>query len=70
MKLRSKRDERYQFKLQGRYRWHSWFAWRPVHISERKFEEIVVPEHWAWLETVERKRDSGAWIYRTAPSYS
>lgn len=33
---------------------HPWFAWRPVHLIDRR---------WAWLETIER----GGYFLREVP---
>jgi hypothetical protein len=32
------------------YKWHRWFAWRPVVIEQDHGDNLVV-----WLETVERR---------------
>ncbi|MDE2202711.1 MAG: hypothetical protein KGJ38_08285 [Burkholderiaceae bacterium] len=37
------------------YKWHAWFAWRPV----RTLKGIV------WLETVDRCWSGFGWLYRT-----
>lgn len=35
------------------YSWHTWFAWRPVHLLDGR---------WAWLQTVRRRRyDEGGY---------
>jgi hypothetical protein len=58
--MRFKR-ETYRQKQARIGRWHRWFAWFPV----------VVDEHWAWLEYVERQGDFDdygiLWDYRLTP---
>lgn len=36
-----------------KYKWHSWYAWRPV-VFEGRF---------VWRETVLRKRFADRWLY-------
>lgn len=35
--------------------WHSKFAYLPVLMESEKYDEIVVPRHWLWLEKYERR---------------
>ena len=53
--------------LYARNEWHRWFAWRPVAIPATKHDEIVVPRHRVWLETVARSKGGNVlgYDYRT-----
>lgn len=42
-------------RLQSKYEWHKWFAWRPVYAFDNTYRK-----HRVWLGVVERR-------YRTAP---
>lgn len=49
------------WRKKDKYKWHRWFAWRPVTIGERRH----------WLEWVWRERDTyyagSYWRYRVDP---
>lgn len=45
-------------------RWHSRFAWTPVRIPETKYDDIVVPCHFVWLERYETRWNSPEWNRR------
>jgi hypothetical protein len=66
VKQRRKGDEYRRHKLHCEIMWHSRFAWRPTHIPEGRYEDIVVPAHWVWLERYEFKREEfgSRWFFR------
>jgi hypothetical protein len=45
-------------------KWHKWFAWHPVWIIRRldanTHERIKI---WIWFEKIQRRWDSGQWVY-------
>lgn len=52
------RKYRRQLRREAMRQWHQWFAWRPVHVEEQKYDGVVVPGMRVWLEPVERRRPS------------
>lgn len=51
--------------------WHSWRAWHPVwmkgwvtvNATTDRSEDERVPDHFVWLETIERRGRRGLWWY-------
>jgi hypothetical protein len=41
--------------------WHRWYAWRPIRIPEAKYDDIVVPAHYVWLEHVDTRKVGWNW---------
>lgn len=40
-------------------KWHSKFAFIPKLIPEQRYDDILVPPHWVWLERYETR-----WVAR------
>ena len=39
--------------MYSRFRWHSWFAWRPVVLPQNEYR---TKPQWAWCRTIMRRR--------------